>query len=181
MKPQMEAVSMSWHCAPAQKVTLCWNPVLIEGPYLAPTQLEEARLVITLTTVSSLGFHKKEELREPGTRTRPDQLHPTAPCQYIHTKENRSVLSCGNQAYVCLPTICKGTCTLVFLYPPLSYTLDQSLFSIPLTHLINRDFGFTPLLISLGVLAGIETGMTGLAISVDKAELKTYAAVSKKT
>lgn len=63
---------------------------------------------------------------------------------------------------------------------PLSYTLDQSLFSIPLTHLINRDFGFTPLLIS-GVLAGIGTGMTELAISVDKAELKTYPAVSKKT
>lgn len=153
---------------------------MTEGPYLAPSQLEEARLVITLTPVSSLGFHKKEALREPGTRTRPDQLHPTAPCQYIHTKENRSILSCGNQAYVCLPTICKGTCTLAFLYPPLSYTLDQSLFSIPLTHLINRDFGFTPLLIS-GVLAGIGTGMTELAISVDKAELKTYPAVSKKT
>lgn len=154
--------------------------VLTEGPYLAPTQLEKARLVITLTPGSSLGFHK-EALREPRTRSRPDQLHPTAPCQYIHTKDNRSILSCGKQAYVCLPTICKGTCTLAFLYPPLSYTPDQSLFSIPLAHLFNRDFAFTPLLISLGDLAGIGTGMTGLAISVDKAELKTYPAVSKKT
>ena len=80
-----------------------------------------------------------------------------------------------NTTYLCLPTNWTGTCTLVYLAPDISIAPNNQTLLIPLTH--NQPgwaIQFIPLLISLGIAAGIGTRMAGLTTS-----LNYYQSLSK--
>ena len=80
-----------------------------------------------------------------------------------------------NTTYLCLPTNWTGTCTLVYLAPDMSIAPNTQTLPIPLTHNWPRwAIQFIPLLISLGIAAGIGTRMAGLTTS-----LNYYQSLSK--
>ena len=75
---------------------------------------------------------------------------------------------CGTTTYLCLPTNWTGTCTLVYLVPDISIDPNNQTLPIPLTHNQPRwAIPFIPLLISLGIAAGIGTETTGLTVSLN--------------
>ena len=82
---------------------------------------------------------------------------------------------CGATTYLCLPTNWKGTCTLVYLAPVISIAPNIQTLLISLTHnQLRWAIQFIPLLISLGRMAGIGTGTTGITTS-----LSYYQSLSK--
>ena len=82
---------------------------------------------------------------------------------------------CGKSTYLCLPTNWTGICTLVYSSPNILIApIDQPL-PIPLTHKwIKWAIHFIPLLVGLGIVAGIGTGTPGLTISI-----QNYQTLSK--
>jgi hypothetical protein len=74
---------------------------------------------------------------------------------------------CGTLAYQCLPAYWKGVCTLAFLNPQINIVPNNQTLPIPLVaHMQSkRTIKFIPLLIGLGIMAGIGTGIGGIALS----------------
>ena len=69
---------------------------------------------------------------------------------------------------ICLPTNWTETCTLVYLAPDMSFAPHNQTLPTQLTH--NRPtpaIQFIPLLISLGIVAGIGTGTMGPTTSLN--------------
>ena len=84
-------------------------------------------------------------------------------------------LLCGTTTYLCSPTNWMGTHTLVYLVPDISIPPKNQTLPIPLTHnQPRRAIQFIPLIISIGIVAGIGTGDTGL-----RASLNYYQSLSK--
>ena len=83
---------------------------------------------------------------------------------------------CGTTTYFCFPTNWTGTCTLLYLAPDISIAPNNQTLPIPLTHnWTRRAIQFVPLLIGLGIAAGIGTGTTGFTTS-----LNYYQSLSKE-
>jgi hypothetical protein len=76
----------------------------------------------------------------------------------------------GSHTYTCLPTNWTGVCTLVFLIPPVSYTIDSKIISVPVVSFkhTKRDIGLKPLAVGLGFLTWIGTGSAGLGVSISQ-------------
>ena len=82
---------------------------------------------------------------------------------------------CGTTSYFCLPTNWRGTRTLVYLAPDISIAPNNQTLPSPLIrNRPRRAIQFIPLLIGLGITAGIETGIAGLTTS-----LNYYQSLSK--
>ena len=82
---------------------------------------------------------------------------------------------CGTIIYLYFPTNWMGTCNLVYLAPDMSIAPNTQTLPIPRTHNWPRwAIKLTPLVISLGIAAGIGTGITGLTTS-----LNYYQSLSK--
>ena len=77
-------------------------------------------------------------------------------------------LLCRTITYLCLPTNWTGRCTMVYLAPDISIAPNNQTLSIPLIHNWPKwAIQFIPLLISLGIVAGIGTGTMGLTTSLN--------------
>ena len=67
-----------------------------------------------------------------------------------------------NHHRLCLPTNRTGTCILIYPASDISIALNNQILPIPLTHnWPRRAIQFIPLLIGLGIAAGIGTGTAG--------------------
>ena len=74
---------------------------------------------------------------------------------------------CGTSTYLCLPTNWTRTCTLLYSSPNILITPNDQPLPIPLIHKwIKQAIHFIPLLVGLGLAAGIGIGTTGLTISI---------------
>lgn len=74
---------------------------------------------------------------------------------------------CGSSTYLCLPANWTGTCTLVFLIRKVCIVPTNQSLPIPLITFTKakRAIQLVPLLMGLGVAAGISTGLGGFAYS----------------
>jgi hypothetical protein len=82
-------------------------------------------------------------------------------------QQPRNFFSWGTLAYQCLPANWKGICTLAFLTPQINIVPNNQSLPIPLMAHVwsKRAIQFIPLLIRLGITAGIWTGIGGIALS----------------
>jgi hypothetical protein len=64
---------------------------------------------------------------------------------------------CGLQIYTCLPINWMGVYKLIFLIPPVSYTINTEIIPIPVVRFIytKRDIGLTTLGLGQHLLAGV--------------------------
>ena len=82
---------------------------------------------------------------------------------------------CGTSTYLSLPTNWTGTCTLVYSSPNILIAPSDQPLPIPLIHKrIKRAIHFNPLLVGIGIAAGIGTGTAGLTTSI-----QNYQTLSK--
>jgi hypothetical protein len=74
---------------------------------------------------------------------------------------------CGTLTYQCLPANWKGVCTLAFLTPQINIVLNNQNLPVPLLahSWSKRAVQFIPLLIGLGIMAGIGTDIGGIDLS----------------
>ena len=74
---------------------------------------------------------------------------------------------CGTEAYLCLPVNWMGICTLAFLTPQMNIVPNNQTLTIPLAAHMRpkRAIQFIPLLVGLGIPAGIGMGIGGIASS----------------
>jgi hypothetical protein len=74
---------------------------------------------------------------------------------------------CRTFAYQCLPANWKGVCTLAFLTPQINILPNNQTLPVPLVAYTwsKRATQFIPLLIRLGIMAGIGTSIRGIASS----------------
>ena len=80
---------------------------------------------------------------------------------------SRPFIVCGTNAYLHLPINWMGICTLTFLIPQMNIVPNNWTLAIPLTaHMRSkRAIQLTPLLVGLGIMAGIGMGIGGIASS----------------
>ena len=82
---------------------------------------------------------------------------------------------CGTSTYLSLPTNWTGTCTLVYSSPNILIAPSDQPLPIPLIHKwIKQAIHFNPLLVGIGIAAGIGTGIAGLTTSI-----QNYQTLSK--
>lgn len=115
-------------------------------------------------------LHKEEPELQPCIQHR----------QWLHVKNYHlagyvdysqvNIFLCEINTYACLPTKWMGSCTLVYLGPPVTYALLDDPIPVPVTTLLRPKVTFLliPLLAGWGIAAATSTKMASLVVMVQR-------------